>query len=79
MKFELGWLDKQPRTDSGELLRSRGFGHDKKEFDKLFSKTPSGARRRALCEYACRHCEFLAVEIPRLYTLDGLRSHLKAM
>lgn len=49
--------------------------------EQLMSNTPGGRRKRALREYACRHCEFSSTStsrFPRLFTIDGLQSHLKS-
>ncbi|KAG8931412.1 hypothetical protein FRC01_001359 [Tulasnella sp. 417] len=76
MRFELGWVAKELCTEDGLPIRSAPYQH----LERLMSNTPSGKRKRALREYACRHCEFVLTKTsrtPRLFTVDGLQSHLK--
>ncbi|KIO23448.1 hypothetical protein M407DRAFT_27055 [Tulasnella calospora MUT 4182] len=75
--LELGWVATEPVTKDGLSIRSDIYRYT----EQLMSNTPSGKRKRALREYACRHCEFSLTNTsraPRLFTADGLQSHLKA-
>lgn len=75
--LELGWVATEPVTKDGLSIRSDIYRHT----EQLMSNTPSGKRKCALREYACRHCEFSLTNTsraPRLFTVDGLHSHLKA-
>ncbi|KAG8976720.1 hypothetical protein FRB90_009036 [Tulasnella sp. 427] len=77
MKFELGWVADELRANDGTFVRSRCYP----DTELLMGDTPTGKRKRALREYACRHCEFASTDttlsLP-LFTVDGLRSHLKS-
>ncbi|KAG8982505.1 hypothetical protein FRB90_006734, partial [Tulasnella sp. 427] len=77
MKFELGWAADEPRANDGTFVRSRCYP----DTELLMGDTPTGKRKRALREYACRHCEFSSMDTTvslTLFTVDGLRSHLKS-
>ncbi|KAG9043979.1 hypothetical protein FS837_008935 [Tulasnella sp. UAMH 9824] len=77
MSFELGWVVTELCTKKGVSIRSNLYEH----MEQLMSNTPGGRRKRALREYACRHCEFSSAtrsRAVRLFTIDGLQSHLKS-